>query len=46
MVSVDLSARDGDGHVVVVLRGELDVADAVGVAAVRVAGRSAGVAGT
>jgi hypothetical protein len=28
MVSVDLSARDGDGPVVVVLRGELDVADA------------------
>ena len=33
MVSVDLSARDGDGHVVLVLRGELDVADAAGVAA-------------
>ena len=33
MVSVDLSARDGDGHVVVVLRGELDMADAAGVAA-------------
>jgi hypothetical protein len=28
MVSVDLSARDGGGPVVVVLRGELDVADA------------------
>jgi hypothetical protein len=33
MVSVDLSARDGDGHVVVVLCGELDVADAAGVGA-------------
>jgi hypothetical protein len=33
MVSVDLSARDGDGHVVVLLCGELDVADAAGVAA-------------
>lgn len=32
MVSVDLSARDGDGHVVVVLCGEPDVADAAGVA--------------
>ncbi|HEV3292438.1 MAG TPA: STAS domain-containing protein [Streptosporangiaceae bacterium] len=33
MVSVDLSARDGDGHVVMVQRGELDVTDAAGVAA-------------
>jgi anti-anti-sigma factor len=32
MVSVDLSARDGAGHVVVLLCGELDVADAAGVA--------------
>jgi anti-sigma B factor antagonist len=33
MFSVDLSTRDCDGHVTVVLRGELDVADAAGVAA-------------
>jgi anti-sigma B factor antagonist len=33
MFSVDLSTRDGDGHVIVVLRGELDVADAAAVAA-------------
>jgi len=33
MVSVDPSTFDFDGHVVVVLRGELDVADAAGVAA-------------
>jgi anti-sigma B factor antagonist len=33
MASVDLSTRDCDGHVVVMLRGELDVADAAGVAA-------------
>jgi anti-sigma B factor antagonist len=33
MVSVDLSTRECDGHVVVALRGELDVADAVSVAA-------------
>jgi anti-sigma B factor antagonist len=33
MVSVHLSTRECDGHVVVVLRGELDVADAVSVAA-------------
>lgn len=33
MFSVDLSTRDGDGHVIVMLRGELDVADAAGVAA-------------
>jgi len=34
VLNVDLSARDGDGHVVEVLCGELDVADAAGVAAV------------
>ena len=33
MFSVDLSTREGDGHVVVVLGGDLDVADAAGVAA-------------
>ena len=33
MASVDVSTRDRDGHVVVMLRGELDVADAAGVAA-------------
>jgi anti-sigma B factor antagonist len=33
MVSVDLSTREGDGHVVVVLGGDLDVVDAAGVAA-------------
>jgi anti-sigma B factor antagonist len=33
MFSVNLSTREGDGHVVVALRGELDVADAVSVAA-------------
>ena len=33
MISVDLSARECDGHVVVALRGELDPADAVSVAA-------------
>ena len=33
MLSVDLSTREGDGHVVVALRGELDIADAVSVAA-------------
>jgi anti-sigma B factor antagonist len=32
MISVDLSTRECDGHVVVALRGELDVADAVSVA--------------
>src|SRR5580704_13049192 len=32
MFNVDLSTRDCDGHVIVVLRGELDVADAAGVA--------------
>jgi anti-sigma B factor antagonist len=42
MFSVDLSTREGDGHVVVMLRGELDVADAVSVAAAlaAVAGRN------
>lgn len=34
MVSVELATREGDGQVVVALRGELDVADAAGVAAV------------
>lgn len=33
MVSVELSAREGDGHVVVVLRGELDVTESARVAA-------------
>jgi anti-sigma B factor antagonist len=33
MFSVNLSTREGDGHVIVALRGELDVADAVSVAA-------------
>src|SRR5580704_16435298 len=33
MVSMELSAREGDGHVVVVLRGELDVTEAANVAA-------------
>jgi anti-sigma B factor antagonist len=32
MFSVDLSTREYDGHIVVALRGELDVADAVSVA--------------
>ena len=33
MASVDVSTRDCHGHVIVALRGELDVADAAGVAA-------------
>ena len=33
MFSMDLTTREGDGHVVVVLGGDLDVADAAGVAA-------------
>src|SRR2546430_14854511 len=33
MISVDLSTRECDGHVIVALRGELDRADAVSVAA-------------
>jgi anti-sigma B factor antagonist len=33
MFSVDLSTRECDGHIVVALRGELDIADAVSVAA-------------
>jgi anti-sigma B factor antagonist len=33
MCGMDLSTRDGDGHVVVVLCGELDMAAAAGVAA-------------
>ena len=33
MFSVDLTTRDGDGHVIVALRGELDVADATEVVA-------------
>jgi anti-anti-sigma factor len=33
MCGVDLSTREGDGHVVVVLCGELDMAAAAGVAA-------------
>jgi anti-sigma B factor antagonist len=33
MPSVDLSTREWDGHVVVALRGELDLADAASVAA-------------
>lgn len=32
MISVDLSTRECDGHVIVALRGELDIADAVSVA--------------
>jgi anti-sigma B factor antagonist len=32
MVSIELSTREGDGHVVVVLRGELDVTQAANVA--------------
>jgi anti-sigma B factor antagonist len=32
MVSVDLNVRECDGHVVVALRGSLDIADAVSVA--------------
>jgi anti-sigma B factor antagonist len=32
MFSVDLSTRECDGHVIVALRGELDVLDAAGVA--------------
>ena len=32
MFSVDLRTREGDGHVVVVLGGELDVVDAAAVA--------------
>jgi anti-sigma B factor antagonist len=34
MFSVNLSTRDFGGHIVVALRGELDIADATGVAAV------------
>jgi len=33
MFSVDLSTRESGGHVVAELRGELDLADAAGVAA-------------
>jgi len=33
MFSVDLSTREGNGHIVVALRGELDVTDAASVAA-------------
>jgi anti-sigma B factor antagonist len=33
MIRVDLSTRECDGHVIVALRGELDIADAVSVAA-------------
>lgn len=42
MSGVDLRARDGDGHVIVALRGELDVADAAGVVAAlaRIAARA------
>jgi hypothetical protein len=32
MFGVDLSSREGDGHVIVALRGELDILDAAGVA--------------
>jgi anti-sigma B factor antagonist len=32
MFSVDLSTREGDGHVIVALRGELDILDAASVA--------------
>jgi anti-sigma B factor antagonist len=40
MVSVDLNVRECDGHVVVALRGELDIADAVRVAAALAAAAS------
>jgi len=33
MFSVDLSSREGDGHAIVLLGGDLDIADPVGVAA-------------
>jgi anti-sigma B factor antagonist len=33
MVGIELSTREGDGHVVVALRGELDVTEAADVAA-------------
>jgi anti-sigma B factor antagonist len=33
MSSLDLTTRDGDGHVIVALCGELDVVDATGVVA-------------
>ena len=33
MIGVDLGTRECDGHVIVALRGELDIADAVSVAA-------------
>ena len=33
MISVDLSTRECDGRVIVALRGELDITDAVSVAA-------------
>ena len=33
MSGVDLNPREGDGHAVVELRGELDLADAAGAAA-------------
>jgi len=55
MFSVDLTIRDCDGHVVIALCGELDIADAAGVAAGRVAApavsarpcdRSCGLAGS
>ena len=56
MLSVDLSIGDFDGQAVVAVRGESNLADtpsvashliaAVAAAAARVAGRSAGVAGT
>ena len=36
MWSVDLSTRECGGHVVVTLRGELDIADAVSVAQIQV----------
>lgn len=32
MFSVELSTREGDGHVIVVLSGDLDIVDAAGVA--------------
>jgi anti-anti-sigma factor len=42
MCGVDLSTRDGDGHVVVVLCGELDMAAAAGVAVAIVAAAASG----
>ena len=45
MFSVDLSTREYGGHVVVALRGELDIADAAAVEAVTVYGCFAALGG-